>query len=51
MARPPDHRRLPSLPSAGTDARGTLLRVEHPETLDLHTLPSVPGTPVPSLDR
>jgi transposase len=31
--------------------RGTLLRVEHPETVDLHALPSVPGTPVPSLDR
>src|SRR3989442_11575033 len=25
--------------------RGTLLRVEHPETVDLHALPSVPGTP------
>jgi hypothetical protein len=31
--------------------RGTLLRVEHPETVDLHALPSVPGTPVPQLDR
>jgi hypothetical protein len=31
--------------------RGTLLRVEHPETVDLHALPSAPGTPVPSLDR
>ena len=31
--------------------RGTLLRLEHPETVDLHALPSVPGTPVPPLDR
>src|ERR1700758_2241170 len=31
--------------------RGTLLRVKHPETVDLHALPSAPGTPVPSLDR
>src|SRR5277367_5299570 len=31
--------------------RGTLLRLEHPETVDLHALPSVPETPVPSLDR
>jgi hypothetical protein len=27
--------------------RGKLLRVEHPETVDLHALPNVPGTPVP----
>src|ERR1700757_715840 len=31
--------------------RGTLLRVEHPETVDLHALPSAPGTPVPPLDK
>ena len=31
--------------------RGTLLRVEHPKTVDLHALPSAPGTPVPSLDN
>src|SRR4030081_1429355 len=31
--------------------RGTLLRVEHPEIVDLHALPSAPETPVPSLDR
>jgi len=30
--------------------RGTLLRIEHPETVDLHALPSVPGTPAPPLD-
>ena len=29
-------------------ARDTLSRTEHPETVDLHALPSVPGTPVPS---
>ena len=27
--------------------RGTLLRVEHPGSDDLHALASVPGTPVP----
>jgi hypothetical protein len=27
--------------------RGTLLRVKHPETVDLHALLSVPRTPVP----
>jgi hypothetical protein len=31
--------------------RGILLRVEHPGTVDLHALPSVPGTPVPQFDK
>jgi hypothetical protein len=39
------------LPSAGTDAERHTVRVEHPETVDLHALPSAPGTPVPSLDK
>src|SRR5258706_16447956 len=39
------------LPSAGTDAERHTLRVEHPGNDDLHALPSVPGTPVPPLDR
>jgi hypothetical protein len=39
------------LPSAGTDAERPTLRVEHPGSDDLHALPSVPGTSVPSLDR
>ena len=29
--------------------RGTSVRVEHPETVDLHALASVPGTPLPRL--
>ena len=39
------------LPSAGTDAGRHTLRVEHLGSDDLHALPSVPGTPVPPLDR
>jgi hypothetical protein len=39
------------LPSAGTDAERHTMRVEHPGTVDLHALQSVPGTPVTSLDR
>jgi hypothetical protein len=39
------------LPSAGTDAERHTVRVEHPGTVDLHALPSAPGTPVPSLDK
>jgi hypothetical protein len=39
------------LPSAGTDTGRHTLRVEHPGSDDLHALPSVPGTPVPPLDR
>ena len=31
--------------------RGILLRVKHPGTVDLHALPSVPGTPVPQFDK
>ena len=39
------------LPSAGTDAERHTVRVEHPGTVELHALASVPGTPVPPLDR
>src|SRR6266849_2692020 len=39
------------LPSAGTDAERHTVRIEHPGTVDLHALASVPGTPVPPLDR
>jgi hypothetical protein len=39
------------LPSAGTDAGRDTVRVEHPGSDDLHALPSVPGTPLPPLDR
>ena len=31
--------------------RGIPLRVKHPGTVDLHALPSVPGTPVPQFDK
>jgi hypothetical protein len=34
--------------SAGTDAERHTVRVEHPGTVDLHALPSVPGTPCAS---
>ena len=37
--------------AAGTDAERHTVRVEHPETVDLHALVSVPGTPLPPLDR
>src|SRR3981189_486278 len=33
------------LPSAGTDAERHTVRIEHPGTLYLHALASVPGTP------
>jgi hypothetical protein len=36
---------------AGTDAGRHTLRVDHPGSDDLHALPSVPGTPMPPLDR
>ena len=39
------------LPRAGTDAGRHTLRDEHPGSKDLHALPSVPGTPVPPLDK
>jgi hypothetical protein len=35
----------------GTNAERQTVRVEHPEHDDLHALPSVPGTPVPPLDK
>ena len=39
------------LPSRNRLPRGILLRVEHPRTVDLHALLSVPGTPVPQFDK
>ena len=40
------------LPSAGTDAeRHTIAQLNILKLVDLHALPSVPGTPMPPLDR
>jgi hypothetical protein len=39
------------LPSAGTDAERHTVRIEHPGTVGLHALASVPGTPTSPLDR